>query len=76
MSVSYFGSALWSFESRAEIKSMQKFMVLSIIALASTITISQWVTAKGLPPYYGILLTALVIPLVSFSVQKLWVFQK
>jgi putative flippase GtrA len=74
--VSYFGSALWSFESRGEIGSLLKFLALSLTALASTILIAEWVTGNGFPAYYGILITASFIPIISFSVQKLWVFQK
>ena len=76
LSVTYLGNALWSFESKGEIKSLLKFSVLCILALTSTIFISQWITQKGLPAYYGILITAAVIPLISFTVQKFWIFQK
>jgi putative flippase GtrA len=76
LSVSYFGNALWSFETKGEIKSLLKFSVLCFISLTSTILISQWVTATKWPAYYGILICATVVPIISFSVQKLWIFQK
>lgn len=74
--VSYLGQALWSFEASNEISSLLKFLVLGVIALATTILISYSVTESDIPDSFGILITAVVIPIISFVVQKLWVFQK
>ena len=76
MMVSYLGHALWSFEASNEISSQLKYLVLSVIALATIMLISYWVTESGIPGSFGILITAVVIPIISFVVQKLWVFQK
>ena len=74
--VSYFGNALWSFETKGEVKSMGKFFVASAITLLLIVFISNWVTEAGLPPYIGVLMIAVVIPIVGFILQKLWVFNR
>jgi putative flippase GtrA len=76
LSISYLGNALWSFEANSEARSMAKFFVLCVVALTTTILIAEWVTRTGAPTYFGILFTALVIPVISFCVQKYWVFEK
>lgn len=72
--VSYFGNALWSFESKGEMQSMIRFICAYGVHLLLIVLISNWVTETGLPPYIGILMIALVIPCVGFALQKLWVF--
>lgn len=74
--VSYFGNALWSFETRGEVRSMWKFFIASIVTLTLIVVISTVVTETGLPPYTGILAIAVVIPSVGFLIQKLWVFNR
>lgn len=74
--VSYLGQALWSFEASNETSSLLKFVMLSVIALATTMLISYSVTESSIPASFGILITAVVLPIISFVVQKLWVFQK
>ena len=74
--VSYFGNALWSFESRQEMKSLLRFFVASGINLSVIVIISNWVTDTELPVYTGILLVAMVIPIIGFIVQKFWVFRR
>jgi putative flippase GtrA len=74
--VSYFGNALWSFETKGEIKSMGRFFVASSITLLLIVLISNFVTEAGFPPYTGILMIAVVIPVVGFFIQKLWVFSR
>ena len=76
LSFSYFGNALWSFESGSGAKSMSKFLVVSVATLSLIVVISNWVTEAGIPPYLGIGMIAVVIPLVSFVLQKLWVFNR
>ncbi len=74
--VSYLGQALWSFEASTEISALLKFVVLSVLALAATMLISYSVTESSIPDSFGILINAVVLPIISFAVQKLWVFQK
>ena len=74
--ISYLGNALWSFETTGEARSFLKFLVLCAVVFVTSVVISNWVTRTGLPQYYGILLTAGIIPFISFGLQKLWVFQK
>ena len=73
---SYFGNALWSFESTSGVKSMGKFLVVSVASLFLIVVISNWVTENGFPPYIGILCVAVAIPMISFVLQKLWVFSQ
>ena len=74
--VSYFGNALWSFEIHSEMRSLMKFCVASAVNLSIIVLISSWTAQAGLPPYTGILAVALVIPLVGFLLQKMWVFNR
>lgn len=74
LSFSYFGNALWSFESRSGVKSLGKFLVVSAVTLSLIVVISTWSTSAGVAPYIGILMIAVLIPMVSFLLQKLWVF--
>lgn len=76
ISVSYFGNALWSFEAGGEVRSMGRFFAASGVTLALIVLISNGVTMAGLPPYTGILMIAVVIPIVGFLIQKLWVFNR
>lgn len=76
MIFSYLGHTLWSFEARDENSSRIKFFVLSVIALTTTMLISYAITENGIPSYWGILVTAVVIPSINFPMQKLWVFKK
>jgi putative flippase GtrA len=74
--VSYFGNAIWSFEAGGEVRSMAKFFVASAVTLTLIVLISNGVTEAELPPYTGILMIAVVIPIVGFILQKLWVFNR
>ena len=73
---SYFGNALWSFETRGEAKSLGRFFCASAITLLLITLISNWVTETELPPYTGILMVAVVVPVIGFILQKLWVFKR
>jgi putative flippase GtrA len=74
--VSYFGNATWSFQAKAEVRSMQKYVGSSVITLTLIVVISNGVTQAGLSPYVGILMIALIVPVVGFLLQKLWVFRR
>lgn len=74
--VSYFGNALWSFESKGEAKTMWRFLVASALTLTLIVLISNWITESGLPPSIGVIMIAIVIPIVGFVLQKLWVFNR
>tara|TARA_R110002072_G_scaffold2011_6_gene16975 strand:+ start:21560 stop:21898 length:339 start_codon:yes stop_codon:yes gene_type:complete len=74
--VSYFGNALWSFETKGELVSLGKFAVASSVTLTLIVLISNAVNLLRLPPYTGILMVAVIIPLVGFVLQKLWVFNR
>ena len=74
--VSYFGNARWSFGVKEGVQSLGRFFGASALTLTLIIFISIWVTDAGWPPYTGILMTAVTIPIVGFSLQKLWVFNR
>lgn len=74
--VSYFGNALWSFDSQAKLGSMARFVVVSGINLAIIYVVSEKITASSLPEYTGILILSVLLPLVGFLLHKLWVFGK
>ncbi|MEZ5503557.1 MAG: GtrA family protein [Halioglobus sp.] len=76
MSFSYFGNAMWSFEAKSDAKSVARFFCASAVTLTMITLISNWVTETGLPPYFGIFIIALVIPIVGFILQKIWVFNR
>jgi hypothetical protein len=50
--------------------------LLSAVTLSLTVVISNWVTEVGISPYRVIGMIAVVTPLVSFLLQKLWVFSQ
>lgn len=76
ISFSYMGHARWSFETNGELKSMLRFCVASGVNLLLIIGISHVVTVSQWQPYMGIVLVAVIIPLVGFFMQKLWVFER
>ena len=67
---------LWSFETKGELVSLGKFAVASSVTLTLIVLISNAVNLLRLPPYTGILMVAVIIPLVGFVLQKLWVFNR
>jgi putative flippase GtrA len=76
MAISYFGNALWSFEAKGEFRSFGKFSCVSVLTLTLMVVSSRSVSEAGLPPYFGILIVAVAIPVISFLLQKLWVFNR
>jgi putative flippase GtrA len=72
--VSYYGNALWSFQAQVEVRSIGKFVGASTITLTLIVLISNWVTQAGVSPYLGILMIAVVVPIIGFILQKIWVF--
>lgn len=72
--ISYFGNALWSFEARAELGSMARFLVVSGLHLSMIYGVSKQVSESSLPDYTGILILLVLLPLVGFLFHKFWVF--
>tara|TARA_R110002049_G_scaffold10787_2_gene52357 strand:+ start:6161 stop:6625 length:465 start_codon:yes stop_codon:yes gene_type:complete len=76
MLISYFGNASYSFETGSELRTFWKYCCLTSTLLALMIVSSRWISAEGYPAYYGILVNGCGIPVISFLIQKLWVFDR
>lgn len=76
MLISYFGNAVWSFETRSEMRTFGKFCCVALFTLVVMVVGSRWISQAGLPPYLGIVIIGVSLPVVSFLLQKLWVFER
>lgn len=51
-------------------------MVVSGVTLSRIVVISKYVKEIGMPPDQGVGMIAVVMPLISFGLRKLWVFSQ
>lgn len=77
MVVSFFGQSRVTFLVRRNSWSqVARFVVLSVIGLAVSFISVDLISRMGTNPAWGTVVTSLSIPLISFAVMKLWVFNE
>ena len=77
MVVSFLGQSKFTFRvGKAERHHFVRFVILSTIGLAVSYGAVRGASTIGLPAFVGTLATAILIPLLSFVVMKLWVFRE
>ncbi|CTQ58100.1 MAG: GtrA family protein [Roseibium album] len=77
--VSFSGHYFWSFshlrQTGTALKSMTRFLVVSIAGFALNSTIlTLWLTFTSWPELYGLWLAILIVPAFSFVGARLWAF--
>ena len=73
--VSYTLNSLWSFESRIHWHSLARFFVVGLLNLGMIVLLSQLNDHLGLPPETSVLLVIMTMPMINFSLHKVWTFK-
>lgn len=76
-SISFTGNYLWTFRSPgAPSRAMRRFLVISVSAFAvNTFILAAILRTGWLPPFYAAIVSAAVVPLITFLASRLWGFQ-
>jgi len=74
--VSYCFNAIWSFSSKIDKETLFKFYIVSLLGLFVSIYISWMFENFGLDYRLGVLLIALILPVISFLTHFFWTFAK
>ena len=76
MIVSFHGQGLYTFSlSATSMHHFVKFAVLSVVGLSISALSVVGFESAGASPYWGVLLTSAIVPLLSFQMMKFWVFK-
>jgi putative flippase GtrA len=73
--VSYCGNSKWSFERAIGVLSAKRFFILAVLNISVIAAVSKLVELYDYPSYCGVIVVAVLIPLVGFVAQKFWVFK-
>lgn len=74
--VSYFGNARWSFEKTRDWGQFARFILMSLAGLALNQAITWVATGPlGLPFWLALGIVVAVVPIVTFVVARIWVFE-
>ena len=75
--VSFLGQHLWTFRARSDRRrALRRFFVVSGVAfLANNVALVSLLKAGLLSPIWAVILAACVIPAVTYTSSRLWVFR-
>ncbi len=75
--ISFAGNYIWTFHSSGSPKAaMARFLLISISAfLVNTIILKTILDAGLLPPISATILSAIAIPVITFTASRFWAFQ-
>ncbi len=76
-SISFTGNYFWTFQTPGSLrKVMQRFLLISISAfIANTLLLATILSAKWFSPLFSAIVSATLIPVMTFLVSRLWVFR-
>jgi putative flippase GtrA len=75
MVASFVGQSRYTFRVDAGHRHFVRFCVLSALGLAISYMAVHITSLVALPPVLGTMATAILIPMISFVLMKLWVFR-
>lgn len=75
-SFSFTGNYIWTFKSPSSPqKAMFRFLAISIFAfIANTFILAVLLNANWLLPFYATMVSAMVVPLITFLASRFWGF--
>ena len=75
--ISFTGNYLWTFRSPgAPSRAMRRFLLISVSAFAvNSFILAAILRARWLPPFYAAIVSATVVPLITFLASRLWGFE-
>lgn len=72
---SYFVHTYWSFSHQPRRKSFFRFFIVSLAGLGSALLISWAVEHHGMHYLYGIALTIVALPAITFALHNFWTYR-
>ena len=73
---SYWANGRWSFNSRPSLKQYSRFLLVSILGLACTLTVSSLAVAAGWHYLVGLGMIFVALPVFTFILHWRWTYKK
>lgn len=72
---SFVANTLWSFEEKIRKVFLTRFFIVSTIIAIVNISLSSFASQQYLNPKLTIFLTALITPIISYSLHRYWTYR-
>jgi putative flippase GtrA len=74
--ISYFGNLYFVFNRKMNGKNISRFIIVSSLSLSIVSTVSFVSDVYEFNKYYNVLVIAILLPVVNFTIHKFWTFHE
>ena len=68
-------NTIWSFQARMSKQVVLRFWIVSIIGCGLAVIIAKLVEAAGYHYAIGVVVIAMIVPLITFSLHRFWTYR-